>query len=133
MAVSLSGLKMPWLDKEKRGETGRYRYDAEKGWIPIGEWVERKVEASAYIMPDLDAIYGHGNFVSVIDGTNITSRSQLREHNKRHGVIQTGDVRGDEIRERTKRHMKYNPAARNDGSFSWTEPRKLPSGNLTEI
>lgn len=85
------------------------------------------------LLNDLDKIYG-GGFESPIDGTFITSRSHLREHNKRNGVIQTGDVRGEAFKDRVKKRMRYNPEARKANGFSWAEPSvRRSSANLTEI
>ena len=133
MTISLVGLNLPWLNPEKKGR-GRVRYDTALGeFVPLAEWVDRQAEKSAYFMPDLDQVYGDQNFVSVIDDTVITSRSQLREHNKRHGVIQTGDVRGEQLRSKMKRHMRHDPS-KIDPSV-WVQPRdpEKVSGNLTEI
>jgi len=41
---------------------------------------------TAYIMQDI------GAFKSPVDGSYITSRSHLREHNTRNGVVQSGDA-----------------------------------------
>ncbi len=75
----------------------------------------------AFILPDLNAAYPEGGFRSPIDDTWISSRSQLRAHNKRHGVIQTGDIRGPQIRENMKKHMKYDPSLIGK-DFSWSNP-----------
>lgn len=42
--------------------------------------------SSAYYMPDQSA------YLSPVDGTYVTSRSQHREHCKRNGVIEAGDM-----------------------------------------
>lgn len=83
------------------------------------------------LMPDLDAVYS-GGFVSSIDGTLITSRSHLREHNIRNGVIQSGDLRGDAFKDAMKKRMRYNPEARTANGFSWKTPRSS-GGNISEI
>lgn len=84
------------------------------------------------LLDDLDRAY-NGGFESPIDGSFITSRSQLREHNKRHDVIQTGDVRGEQLREMVKKRMRYNPESRTQNGFSWKEPSVTRTGNLTEV
>ena len=43
---------------------------------------------SAAIHGDIDP------FVSIVDGSVVSSRSELREHNKRNRVVQTADLRG---------------------------------------
>lgn len=52
--------------------------------IPRDEYV-RPVTKTHDIQPDIQP------FVSPIDQTLISSRSQLREHNKKHGVTNAGD------------------------------------------
>jgi hypothetical protein len=42
--------------------------------------------SSAYLMPD------KLEYVSPMDGTHITSRSQHRDHMRKHDVIESGDV-----------------------------------------
>ena len=44
-------------------------------------------------------------FVSHVDGSYISSNSQLREHNKKHGV--SNDL--DSLREQTQREMQRTP------------------------
>jgi|TARA_R110000796_G_scaffold134980_1_gene251098 MFS superfamily sulfate permease-like transporter len=63
-----------------------------KGWI---EKPKRAMDRSAAIHMDVDA------FVSPIDGTIISSRPVLVEHNRRHGV--TNDL--DSLKEKTSREM----------------------------
>lgn len=74
------------------------------------------------IMPDLNVAYPEGGFRSPIDDTWISSRSQLREHNARHGVFQSGDIRGHQIRENMKKHMRYDPSLIGSKDFSWASP-----------
>jgi hypothetical protein len=50
----------------------------------------------AFFMRDIEQHYG-APIISPIDGTAITSRSQLREHNIRHNVRQNGDYRPGEV------------------------------------
>jgi|TARA_R110000822_G_scaffold47505_1_gene125962 MFS superfamily sulfate permease-like transporter len=63
-----------------------------KGWIPKPKGRSAK---SASVHMDLDS------FVSPIDGTVISSRPLLEEHNRRHGV--TNDL--DSLREKTANEM----------------------------
>ena len=72
------------------------------------------------ILPDIEQHYG-APIISPIDGSVISSRSQLREHNIRHGVIQCGDVRGEAVRQKMKDHMYYDPSLRGK-DFSWGQP-----------
>ena len=56
-------------------------------------------EVSAYVMPDKLA------YVSPIDGSHVTSRSQHREHMNRHGVVEAGDMKPGSV----KRHAPTAP------------------------
>lgn len=98
MTVSLSGLDLSFLRKNDPSacQPGRYRIDPESGEaIPAHEHARRFRQrpdrrgtvASPYFMPDVDAAYG-GAWKSIIDGTEISSRTNWREHNKRNGVLQ---------------------------------------------
>ena len=60
-------------------ETGKYEL------IPVEQ---SSAVISAAIHGDIDP------FVSVVDGSVISDRRQLREHNKRNRVVQTEDLRG---------------------------------------
>jgi hypothetical protein len=83
-----------------------------------------EVTRTATIMPDLEQHYG-APVISPIDGAVMSSRSHMREHNKRHGVIQTGDIIGEAAREKTRQHMKYDPSLiGNSSEFSWTSPAR---------
>ncbi len=115
----------------------RFKYDRETGEVLPAHIVEAKqaqANPSFFLLPDLDVAY-NGGFESPIDGSFITSRSQLAEHNRRHDVIQAGDQHG-KVKDQMKRHMRFNPEARGANDFSWV---KRPgegasrSGNLTEI
>lgn len=121
MAISLSKLEMPWLDKNRRCQPGRYISDEAK---------QRRLEAlrqkrakrgtvpSPYMMPDIDSVYG-GAWRSVIDGSEISSRSNRREHDVRNSdgpggpIVNVGDrfwaEDGDDIR-RTEELMGYDPS-----------------------
>jgi len=63
-----------------------------KGWVPKPKG---RAAQSASVHMDMDS------FVSPIDGTVISSRPVLEEHNRRHGV--TNDL--DNLREKTAREM----------------------------
>lgn len=131
MAVSLSGLKMPWLDKNRTAQPGRYRTDKKTGEsVTIQEWYRRNPDdrkrssvACPYFMPDLDAIYG-GAWKSVVDGSELSSRSNRTEHNKRNGVIDVGDKfwseTGDDIK-RTEELMGYDPSLIGAPEFTWKD------------
>lgn len=59
--------------------------------VPAEEFYARreagKHGSGAYVMPDISP------FQSPLDYSAITSRSQIREHEKRHGVRQCGELK----------------------------------------
>ena len=142
MAVSLSKLDLSFLRKNDPSacQPGRYRYDAEEGVIPAWQHAQKRrgpdrrstKVAAPFFMPDVDAHYG-GSWNSVVDGSEISSRSNWREHNKRNGVVDVGDKfwspDGDDAK-RTREKMGYDPSLINkkddgDGiSFGWKSARK---------
>ena len=70
-------------------------------------------------MPDLDSVYG-GGFKSPIDGEFITSRSQLRAHERKHGVKQCGDYKpGELIGRENKRVERIREMARTGDPLKW--------------
>lgn len=129
MTVSLSGLNMPWLDKNRSCQPGRYRTDKATGEsVTIQEWIRRNPDnrkrgavALPMYMPDLDAIYG-GPWKSIVDGSELSSRSNRKEHNKRNEVVDVGDKfwssDGDDIK-RTEEIMGYDKSLIGDPSFTW--------------
>jgi hypothetical protein len=99
MTVSLSGLDLSFLRKNDpaASQPGRYRFDPEEGVIPAALHARKHRPAdrrsdlpTPYFMPDVDAAYG-GAWKSIIDGSEISSRSNWREHNKRNDVVDVGD------------------------------------------
>ncbi|HAU29881.1 MAG TPA: hypothetical protein DCW68_07245 [Rhodospirillaceae bacterium] len=63
----------------------RLIYDREKGdFVPVEEY-RRPMLAVMQVMPDITP------FVSPVDGSLISSRAQLREHERVHQVRQCGD------------------------------------------
>lgn len=127
--VSLNGLDLSFLKSPKSKKAAqKMRKDAEK---------ERKSRSllpparsdlfgggAGFLLPDLNVAY-NGGFVSPIDGQFISSRAQLREHNKRHGVMQTGDIRGERARDLVKKKMHFDPTARGTSeAFSWGNPSR---------
>jgi hypothetical protein len=134
MPVSLSGLDLPWLRKDRACEPGRYRYDADDGVIPARVAArkhrrpDRRGDVSVpYFMPDVDAVYG-GAWQSIVDGKEISSRSNWREHNKRNGVIDVGDKfwspDGDDIKT-TQEKMGYDPSLIGSPDFFWGKDNSL--------
>lgn len=97
--------------------TRRYVYD--KVHDKIVEVFGERQRQSHNILPDLDRVY-NGGFRSPIDGEMITSRSQLRAHERKHGVRQAGDFkRGELIASEKKRVAASMPSPRDGVSFKW--------------
>ena len=139
MPVSLSGLDLSFLRKNDRDscQPGRYRLDDASGeLVTAAEWHRRnpnvharnrsEAVASPFFMPDVDVIYG-GSWKSIIDGTEISSRTNWREHDKRNDVLQvdpdywgkTEDYHITEIEER----MGYDPSLVGQSeTFNWKDP-----------
>jgi len=78
---------MPRYRQVLNNETGKYEL------IEVGAAVTR---SSYAIHGDIDA------FKSVVDGSVISDRKQLREHNLRNNVVQTVDLGGVSPNVRTK-------------------------------
>lgn len=131
MSVSLSGLDLSFLRKNDRNgvQRGRYRYDEDEGVIPAWQHAlkhqapdRRSTDvASPMFVPDVDAVYG-GAWKSIVDGSEISSRSNWREHNKRNGVVDVGDkfwsADGDDAA-RTREKMGYDPSLIGHPDFTW--------------
>lgn len=79
--------------------------------IPADEYTF-KSDRGVLIMKDIDP------FVSPIDFTQINSRSDLREHNKKHGVTNSADFTEQWKRQGAER------AARINGTFDETPIRE---------
>lgn len=63
----------------------RYRWDNDFG--ELVEVAERTPPEGGFFMPDI------AEFQSPVDYSIISSRSHLREHEKRHGVRQCGELK----------------------------------------
>ena len=119
MPVSLSGLDLPWLAKDRRCQPGRYISDEARARRIEAAKHRRAIKgdvALPFMMPDIDSIYG-GSWKSIIDGSEISSRSNRREMEIRAGdgpggpIINVGDrywsEDGDDIK-RTEELMGYD-------------------------
>lgn len=73
--------------------------------IPADEYV-RPGPKTHMIMPDVEP------FQSPVDKSWITTRQQLKEHNKRHGVTNSADYPKDYVKSRADRRL--NEQRRND-------------------
>lgn len=61
-------------------------WGAHKDWKPARKTQETGGQSAPYFLPDIKP------FQSPIDYSQITSRSQLREHERRHNVRQCGEL-----------------------------------------
>ena len=126
----MSGLDLSFLGKPSTCQPGRYRIDPENGKaIPAHQHARKYAKKSKrsnsiktpYFMPDVDAAYG-GAWKSIVDGSEISSRSNWRAHNKRNGVVDVGDkfwsAAGDDIKT-TEEKMGYDPALIGSPDFEW--------------
>jgi hypothetical protein len=121
MPISLSGLDLAFLenpDNRLPDEMKVRRKRQPRG--PRSDCV-----ASPYFMPDVDSAYG-GSWKSIIDGTEISSRTNWREHNRRNGVVQVdpdywGKTQDDYVTE-NKERMGYDPSLIGHPDFQWKEP-----------
>lgn len=88
---------------DKKVERGSWVFCKEtQKLVPKEEYYQRQAQADEYatILKPIE------EFVSPVDGTLISDRSHLREHNKRHGVTDMRDY-GDRYFERRGKE-KYN-------------------------
>ena len=99
----------------------RYRYDKElDAVVEINDHNGPHTEQAFHVLRDIDSAYKEGGFKSPIDGSFITSRSQLRAHNSKHGVRQAGDFkRGELIAAEKQRVAASMPNPRDGVSFKW--------------
>lgn len=86
MPISLSGLKMPWLNDPAK----RLPPSPPKQRINWSEGRAKNV-ATPYFMKDIAPFVN----IATREGGEITSRSQLREFEKRTGLVQVGNDFGE--------------------------------------
>ncbi len=78
----------------------KWRQDANTGkLIPIDR--ERKKISGAFIHGDIAA------FVSPVDGSIISDRKQLREHNKRNGVVSADEFTPEFYARKAKERARF--------------------------
>lgn len=121
MSVSFSGLDLSFLKtKESQDfiQSMKDRHDGEKRKKRFRG--KRSALSAPLVMPDLSAAYGGDGFVSPVDKSLISSRSKLREHNKRHNVRQYGDVKLEEHVAKMDQHVSSAKTAPTEGvNFEW--------------
>lgn len=96
----------------------RYRYDKTTDELVEIRDDEPRPQSGAFVMPDLDQAYG-GGFTSPIDGSFITSRSQLAEHNRKHNVRQAGDFKRGELIQMENKRVEAQRAVAAKEYFKW--------------
>lgn len=98
----------------------RYRYDRDlERVVEINDHNGPHTERTHAVMPDISSAYKEGGFTSPIDGSFITSRSQLRRHNATHGVRQCGDFKPGEIISGEKKRVAASQPNDKGVSFRW--------------
>lgn len=132
MAVSLAGLDLSFMRKAEPSACRPGRYRLRNGELlpaHVAARLDRPASkrgsvALPYFMPDVDATYG-GAWKSIVDGSEISSRSNWREHDKRNGVVNVGNdfwaSDGDDVRY-TEEKMGYDPSLIGHEDFSWKTP-----------
>lgn len=78
-----------WIQHPETGE-----------FIPKDEYIVPKVNKSAIVMSDVKP------FVSIVDGSLISTRRQLAEHNRRHNVTNSADFPKEYVAERGRRILR---------------------------
>jgi len=68
-------------------------------FVPIDHAARQ--QASANVHGDIES------FVSPVDGSVISDRKQLREHNKRHGVVNAGEFSKEFYAEKAKERADF--------------------------
>lgn len=87
----------------KKPQRGRFIQHPETGeLIPADEYVRPSSVNAPSIMKPLD------EFTSPVDGQRISSRKQLAEHNRRHGVTDMRDYSQGYIESRAKQRIEQS-------------------------
>jgi hypothetical protein len=98
----------------------RFRYDKDlEKVVEIFDHNQTARKSGPFFMPDLNSAYKEGGFTSPIDGQFITSRSQLAEHNRKHGVRQNGDFRSSELVNKENARVEKIRRASENKDFKW--------------
>lgn len=79
----------------------------------------RNKQDSAFVLKDINSVYREGGIRSPIDGSFITSRSQLRAHERTHNVRQAGDFKPGELIGKEKARVADNRRRAEGGSVEW--------------
>lgn len=106
--------------------------------VPLQEvdWDRHKFRAPKHfsIMEDIEP------FVSPVDGSVVTSRSRLREHNDRNGVVNFHEFDGEWEKTAAKKEAIANGTDReakqdriNDLIRAWDNPQAAPTETIDNI
>jgi hypothetical protein len=96
----------------------RYRYDPDLQQV-VEVTSEASPKSGAFLfLKDIEQHYG-APIISPINGEHITSRSQLRAHERRYGVRQAGDFRPGELIGHQNRRLEANRKAAEGGKVTW--------------
>jgi hypothetical protein len=119
--ISLSGIDISFMKtRESQDHLRRLRnlHSAQKQHFQG----QRSDIPSPRVMSDLSSVYPEGGFKSPVDGTFITSRSQLAAHNRRHGVRQCGECDPKAWTDHvTKEHQKRLAEPTPGVNFEWSK------------
>lgn len=97
----------------------RYRYDADLDQVvQVFDHNGPAVPSGPMILKDIEQHYG-APIISPIDGSHITSRSQLREHEIRHGVRQAGDFKKGELVAKENKRVDAIRRVAQGQDFKW--------------
>ena len=76
-------------------------------------------DSGPFVMNDLSSAYKDGGILSPIDGSFITSRSQLRRHNATHNVRSAGDFKPGELIAKERARVEATRRRAEGGSVEW--------------
>ncbi len=79
----------------------------------------RNKQDSAFILKDISSVYKEGGIKSPIDGSFITSRSQLRAHERTHNCRQAGDFKRGELIAKEQARKAETRRRSEGGSVEW--------------
>lgn len=96
----------------------RYRYDPDLDQV-VEVTSEASPKSGAFLfLKDIEQHYG-APIISPINGEHITSRSQLRAHERRYECRQAGDFKPGELINAEKRRHEANRKAAEGGKIEW--------------
>lgn len=131
MAVSMTGLDMPWLKKNRAPVKGRFVYDERKGKVVTAEryhrenWSKTAKKRSSLATPHFVSDIAPFVANATDKPVEISSRSQLRAYERGNGIRQCGDYKpGEIISGQNKRWQEATAISEADkaaADFKWTD------------